>query len=101
MSPDVIKTITISVVLFALFVVLPIVVLMLEHQRKMVLLMRGESEKDTSTDFIKALAGVESTDQAEVDALRNRVTLLEAQVAQLSARSLPDGESEAMKQRLQ
>lgn len=80
MDVTVIKTIAISATFILVFVLLPIVVLMLEHQRKMARLMRGESIDDSKTQ-LGLILGVKQT--ADTQALEDRIAALETQVADL------------------
>ncbi len=79
MDVTVIKTIAISATLILVFVLLPIVVLMLEHQRKMARLMRGESLDEDKTQ-LGILLGMKQQDESALEA---RITALESQVADL------------------
>lgn len=89
MDVTVIKTIAISATLILVFVLLPIVVLMLEHQRKMARLMRGESLDEDKTQ-LGVLLGVKQHDES---ALESRIAALESQVADLQ-RALIASESQ-------
>ncbi len=79
--------------LVLVLVVLPIVALLLEHQRKMARLIRGESPEESGSSEIAALfgAGGGGSDGSAVRALMERVSQLEAEVASLR-RSLPQPE---------
>lgn len=80
MDPQVLKTIAIATVTLVVFVVVPIVAMLLEHQRKMVRLMRGESTPE-GNETLGMLLG--ATPKSESPELAARVAVLEAEVAQL------------------
>lgn len=79
MDVTIIKTIAISATFILVFVLLPIVVLMLEHQRKMARLMRGESLDEDKTQ-LGVLLGMKQNDDSALEA---RIAALESQVADL------------------
>lgn len=81
MDPTIVKTFVIATSLVLLLVVLPIVMLLLEHQRKMAKLMRGEKTEEHA-ETIAMLLGSGKYD-AQTPALEARVTALEAEVAAL------------------
>ena len=86
MSPEVLKTVVISILFLAIFVVLPILYLLMDHQRKMVRLMRGEQVEETDTAML--LMGVskpQALSGGESQALADRVRALESEVALLKA----------------
>lgn len=94
-TTDLVKTIGITLTLIAIFVVLPIVALLTEHQRKMALLMRGEKSEDK--DALSLLMGTDSKE--ELAALRERVDLLESRLKALD-RTTDPALSERLEERL-
>lgn len=89
MSPETLKTVLIVGLFFGLFVVVPIVAILAEHQRKMMRLMRGEKEGPNETaELLAALNGQAPPRTAEIEALKARVSELEAMVTELKS-SLP------------
>lgn len=86
MSPEVLKTITISVLFFSIFVVLPVLYFLMDHQRKMVRLMRGEHVDETETAMVMMGAMKSSAPSAaELAVLTERIRALESEVALLKA----------------
>lgn len=81
MDASIVKTIAITSFFILVLVVLPIVALLLEHQRKMARLMRGE-KLDDDDHALATLVGAKSDPNP---ALERRVTELEAEVATLRA----------------
>lgn len=92
MSPEVLKAVLITAVCFGLLVVVPIIAIMTEHQRKMARLIRGEKEETSETaEILRALNGTpeKHVSSDELRALGERMTRLEQAVSQLAA-SQPD-----------
>lgn len=89
MSPETLKTVLIVGLFFGLFVVVPIVAILAEHQRKMMRLMRGEKEGPSETaELLAVLNGQAPPRTAEVEALKARVNELEEKLSELQS-SLP------------
>ena len=98
MDPAIVRTIALSAIFILVLVVLPIVVLLLEHQRKMARLMRGEKleENDQTLAVLMGAGKIESNPGLEA-----RVAALEAEVAVLRGALAPRTESEpAISERL-
>ncbi len=81
MDAGLVKTAGLIALLVGIFVVLPVVALLMEHQRKMVLLMRGEKSDDK--DVMQMLLGSKSGDSQQLQALEARVAILEAELGSL------------------
>ncbi len=75
MTPDVIKVIGVCAI-FLIAIIGALVVFMLEHQRKMTRILRGE-QVDESGDTLAALMGSISGDSAKIKALEARIEQLE------------------------
>ncbi len=90
MDPTIVKTIAITVGILAVVVVLPMVGLFLEHQRKMARLMRGEPVEEQDTAVVVGVhAAMAPKNAAEVKELRERVQTLEQEVAFLKSQLPP------------
>lgn len=84
-TTDLVKTVGITLTLIAIFVILPIVALLTEHQRKMALLMRGD--KSEEKDALSLSMGTDSMD--ELAELRARVDRLESRLGALDRATDP------------
>lgn len=81
MSIEMLKAAGIAVVLVGVFVVVPIVAILLEHQRKMAKLIRGQREEPS--ELVHLLTGANPTNPA----LEARVEALEAEVRELRSQA--------------
>ncbi len=97
MDPTIVKTIGITACILGLLVVLPVIALMLEHQRKMARLIRGEKVEENDTAVIVGVHAVAGKD-SKVKALEERVTELEQELAALKS-ILPGQIDEEMRAR--
>lgn len=98
MDPTIIKTIAITVCALGLLVVLPIIALLLEHQRKMARLIRGEKVEETDTAVVVGVHAVGGGKGSTVKALEERVIELERELSAMKA-MLPDRIDEEMRAR--
>ncbi len=85
MDVEVLKVVSITVGIILVVVVLPIVVLMLEHQRKMAQILRGQTPEKTDRSDLAVLMGVAPVDGADLSELRRRIENLEAELARTRA----------------
>ncbi|MCO5298103.1 MAG: hypothetical protein M9921_14740 [Fimbriimonadaceae bacterium] len=81
MSIEMLKTAGVAVLLAGVFVVVPIVAILLEHQRRMAKLIRGE--KDEPSELIHLLSGTPKSNSQ----LEARIEALEAEVRELRNQS--------------
>jgi uncharacterized protein YceH (UPF0502 family) len=91
-STEEIKVVTMAIVAIAVFVVVPLIIVFTEHQRKMIKLLRGLNDEESNP--IKALFG-----NTETSRLEARIDHLEREVATLKAK-IPQAEEEHLHQRL-
>lgn len=97
MDPTIIKTIAITACVLGLLVVLPIIALLLEHQRKMARLIRGEKVEENETAVIVGVHAVGGK-ESKVKALEDRVAELEQELASMKS-MLPGHIDEEMRAR--
>lgn len=82
LAPDQVEAIGIIVLGLCMFVVVPLIIVFTEHQRKMIKLLRGQADEEPS--LLKTLVHT-GTSTEEIAQLRDRVTKLEAHLAALEA----------------
>jgi hypothetical protein len=92
------KTLGFMLIVVAVFVVVPLVIVFTEHQRKMMKLLRGVNDEEPS--LLKRLWTANATDKTEIEDLRRRVAILESDVASLRSLPRPEVAGETLKSRL-
>ncbi len=78
-----VKTIAITAVIFSVVVVLPLVALFLEHQRKMARLIRGEEVDESDSPVVVGLQATMGVKPEQIRVLTERISHLEVEVAEL------------------